>query len=121
MRWALRSWTVCAAALVAVGCTGHRSPSGELVGTFRVTVGPSPSPFVLSPIGTITVHSNTAAGAVVATTKTTSKGSFRVAVPAGRYLLIGQSQSTAQTCQADEPVTVASGGSARVNLDCQGP
>jgi len=99
------------------GCSGPGPADGTLAGHLYGVGGPAPGLPRPWP-GTVTltgpgVHQDVSVGA---------DGSYSVAVPAGRYTVVGRSplyESDAALCRATEAVTVTSGHTTTADVLCQ--
>lgn len=103
--------------LQAVGWSG--SGQATIAGTFRAIGGPYPG--ISQPMsGRVVVHIGTAQGRAVASTRATH-GRFRVAVPPGRYVLVGDYPSLPGPFCVSQPTSVRAGNTARAHVICPIP
>ena len=112
--------TLLAATAAGVSFAGCSSPpiQGKLDGTLQAVGGPGETgPRALS--GQVTFHGSTGH---IATLGLTASGRFSANLPVGTYTVTGRSpqfEGGAGACQASGPVTVTTGATARVDVNCQ--
>jgi hypothetical protein len=95
-------------------------PTGVVTGRFREVGGPAPG-IDQALAGLIEVHDQTATGPVVGYA-TSTHGQFTIAVPPGRYVLLGTSPAVGGgSCSSTGTITVQVGVTSRGSVLCEVP
>jgi hypothetical protein len=93
---------------------GPSGPTGTVTGTLQV-VGASPGASPQAVAGDITLHKTNGDKTGI---DVGANGRFSIAVPVGTYTVTAQSQAGTTNCQAPGPITVTTGVTTRLEVDC---